>query len=323
MSLKEDFIKFVKERKHKKEIHQFERELKRDKKKVQELLDNFHFTVVGKNGNIEIARVIQGHNFEYCFFPHIWNHLDKAHKMAVMVKFSQKYTPDFPLTLDDFYVQEWAISENEPLISYNSIGECFMVAYNNPKININADVLNDLLSYRDKAKEDIFKRKIAEGLDLSEIKGVWQLRYFFEKREHELMSQYPEIMNDKSLDIEDVKLGIKWDSVFMQFESRLNEKILNIFEKADYFMPDFPGFVDRFKNLNEAFYAPYKEAAEKYFGSLKDRDIKFLKSFNEEYCGGKHDIDELIKMFNPGKRPDTFEDMFDNIELPKGKGLTF
>ena len=317
MGLKEEFKKYIAKKKDEHNLAILERQLHRDLKEAKILLNkgkDFSIRIRGiLNGQL-IDRIIDDHNLEYCFLNPIWKSLSNAEKIAVMIKFSQKNTPDYPLTLDSFAVCD-KYNHNDSLVKYNALGQYFYAIYNHIDFNYGPNVLRDLIGYKDMAKEELFLQYIKKEHDISDFEGIWQLRYFYQDEEHLLLDQYPNIANDSNIDRVKIIEALAYDSAKSRLALRITLKQLDVLGRVGYFMPEFRDYLETFKNKMLGQINREKELAEKYFGTQEERDINFLKSFNNTHLKGKYTIEELTKMFKPGKMPEPNEDPFKNIKL--------
>ena len=286
------------------------------------LLENFHINMFHrKNGEI-IERVIDEHNLEYCFFPEVWNVLHDFQKMAVMVKFSEKYSPDLPLGLGGF-INDEEIDPDGSFVMIDPESKRVLVDFKTV-LSLNASrVLIELLSYKDLIKESFFLNSMS-NLSFAQYANFHQLRYLLVGHENMiLLAANPNLKNEDIT--QDMLKVCDFQNPNTQFILRSTLKAIKLYEKANFFTRDFNDFIEIFKQEFEDTIKPFKAATEKYLGDknktaeaiiLAIYNLYGLKEKNIEYETFKNRILSLPK-------PDLDEELFPNIVLPVTKKYKF
>ncbi|MBR4124177.1 MAG: hypothetical protein IKR12_01255, partial [Clostridia bacterium] len=243
MSLKEYFEMRKKQKEIKAKHDRLQKMLKADKAKAQEILNNFSFVVqrTPRNGDINGAfrRIIDEHNMEYCFIPEIWGLFPMAHKMAIMIKFSQKHNK-YHLTLDDFclptekYKQEENIMHIEELVGVDKL----VIDYDETKMSKALPVLVELLSYEDKMKEKIFKRNMQNYKTILDFKSIEELKYLIDGNEKKFGLYFKETLlsNPKAM-------GAAVYQYVNNIENRATLQAIDIMENVSYYASEAKNLV--------------------------------------------------------------------------------
>lgn len=244
-----------------------DRKLNKQKQQAAAILNNFCLeSTIIRNG-MPVTREIGVHNIEYCFFPEIWDLMNEPQKMAAICKFTEKHSPDLPLSLAGFINSE----EIDP------DGNFVMIDFESKKVLIDFKtvlasdanrILIELLSYRDMMKENIFLDNIST-LNLAQYANLYQLRHLLDGHENMILLAKNPNLKEEDYTYDMLKV-CDLQSTYTQMLLRSTLKAIKIYEKVDFFTHDFVDFTEKLKQDLEDKLKPFKDATKKYVGDQND-----------------------------------------------------
>ena len=294
------------------------RKLNKQKRQAAGMLENFNFSVFVKHNGEIVERIIDEHNLEYCFLSPIWRIMQDYQKMAVMVKFSEKYSPKMPLTLNSFINLNEENSEDYEAIFLDPKTKKIVVNFSSKNLQNGDSTLIELVGYEEFVKAEIFKHIMENTphFSFSNIANLHQLKYLIENHEKMLVLANPDILlhphNKEELD-----KACDFQSAETEIALRSMLKVNEILYKANFFTHDFDAVVEDFKSTSFELFNQYKSCAEKYFGDETKRNKALIYVVYQ--LQGLQDkginFEQFEKHFLSLPKPNLNQELFPNVSL--------
>ena len=310
MSIFNELKDYIKERKQTMEYNKTNKQMKKDIKKAKEYLSSFKFAFQMQDENF--VRNIDEHNLEYCFLPKVWKLLDNASKMAVMIKFSEKYNSK-PLKLDDFKVPD-SIEKQEDnmyhLFPSLSGGICFDLDYDVEKLKNPAYVIETVLMHDDLIKEQIFLDRAKHYKSILDFKSIDELKYMINTREKLFATYFPDALNkDEKLLHEAIR------NYEIDIEYRASLKLNDVYNNIAYYAKEAEGLAD-FLDAFRGIHLNMRNKDLKIFGSPENLKMQTIKFVYDIYHPKKDlDFQKVLEHFMPMKESNYDESLFPYIDL--------
>lgn len=292
--------------------------LKNKKQQAAGMLENFNFSVfVRHNGEI-VERIIDEHNLEYCFLPPIWRIMQDYQKMALMIKFSEKYSPSLPLTLNSFKIFDKDDEEEYETIFLDPETNEIVVDFHSKNLVNGDSTLIKLVGYEEFVKAEIFKYVMENTphFSFNNIANLHQLRYLIENHEKMLVLANPDILlhphNKEELD-----KACNFQSAETEITLRAMLKANDILYKANFFTHDFDAVVEKIKKDSFDLFHEFKNCAEKYFGdeTKRDKALIYVVYQLEGLQDKGINFEQFEKHFLSLPKPNLNQELFPNITL--------